>query len=150
MKNILALVLSTRSFLSSASTMYISSSASLLFHCQFQSILASVGEKKASSSRLKSLYGFRVSVGSVMCCCSVLSTYSMWETLRTANGSNSVRLPFFPDTAAVLTKPDDNPACGGVLPERTIGIALHSPRWPPVPPFTGNLFAALMQKTREM
>lgn len=91
LKNILALVLSRRSFLSSASTIFISSSASLLFHCQFQSILASVGENKGRSfSRLKSWYGFRVSVGSVMCCCSVLSPYSMWETLRTAKGSNGV------------------------------------------------------------
>lgn len=121
------------SFLFSASTIYISSSA--LLHCQFQSILASVGEKKAYLfSHLKSLYGFTVNVGSVIYCWPVLYTYvgnldnSQWFSV---SFQQFVMLPFFPYTATVSTKPTDNPACGGVLPERMMGIALRSPRHSP-------------------
>lgn len=73
-----------------------------------------------------------------------------WEQPTVPTGCDDAILSY---TATAPTKPDDNPVCGGVLPERRTGIALHS--YSPVPPFPGNLFAALcltmMQKaTLEM
>lgn len=129
----------------SASTIYISSSASLPFHCQFLSIFASVSEKKSIFfSRLKSSLGFTVNIGSVIWCWSVLYAYvgNLENCQRfSISFQQCVMLPFFPYTSTVSTERTDNPARGGVLPERTMGIAL--PPSFPVPPSTGNWLASL-------
>lgn len=110
-------------------------------------------------SHFKSLYGFTLNVGSVIYCWPVLYIYvgnlenSQWFSVSFHD--DSLMLPFFTDTATVSTKPADNPACGGVLPERMMGIALRSPRHSPSHRLLGtcsHLFVCLtlMQKTVEI